>query len=120
MAIFWIRWKERKISVMKVKDSNIFLVPNNPHMVHLATIQDGLREFIVMYCRQGPQKGKCYIEEVVLHSTDWSKDVFANLKFIEDDNLAFDLAKFVEDKGLTDIKKRTEELIDQNKLGIIT
>ena len=68
-----------------------------------------------MSCIRGPQAGKCYIEEVVLESKDFSKDVFANCKFIADDNLAFDLAKFAEEQGLTDMKKRFNELGDRGK-----
>lgn len=98
---------------MKVKDSNIFPLPNNPHMLHLGTIMDGLHEYIVMVCIQGQYAGKCYIEEVVLTTIDFSKDVFANLKFISDDNLAFDLAKFAEEKGLTDVKRRLQEIVDR-------
>ncbi len=100
----------------KVKNSNLFKLPNNPHMLHLATISYGLREFIAMVCIQGPHFGKCYIEEVVLNTVDWKTDVFANLKFIDDDNLAFDLAKYCEDKGLTDMKKRMNELGDTGRL----
>lgn len=101
----------------KVKDSNLFLMPGNPHMMHLATVVDGLREYVVMTCINGPHKGKTYIEEVVLNTVDWTNDVFANLKFIADDNLAFDLAKFVEEKGLSDIGKRTNELGDRGLLS---
>lgn len=101
----------------QVKDSNIFPLPNNGHMLHLATITYGLREFIVMTCVRGPAKGNCYIEEVVLTSVDYSKDVFANFKFIDDDSLAFDLAKFAEEQGITDMKKRTQELQDLKKLS---
>ena len=100
----------------KVKDKNLFQVPGNPHMIHLGTIGYGLREFIVMACIQGPQYGKCYIEEVVLESKDFNKDVWANCKFIQDDNLAFDLAKFAEENGLTDMKKRFNELGERGKL----
>jgi hypothetical protein len=89
-------------------------------MLHLGTIEYGLREFIVMTCIQGPQKGNTYIEEVVLTNVDYTKDVFANCAFIEDDNLAFDLAKFAEETGLTDMKKRTEELGDTGRLSWIT
>jgi hypothetical protein len=103
-----------------VKDSNLFKLPNNPHMMHLATISYGLREFIVMACIEGNHKGKCYIEEVVLESRDFSKDVWANCKFISDDNLAFDLAKFAEDKGLTDMKKRFNELNEKGKMNWLT
>lgn len=101
----------------KIKDSNLFLMPGNQHILHLATISYGLREFIIMAAIKGPQQGKCYIEEVVLENRDFSKDVWANCKFIQDDNLAFDLAKFSEDKGLTDMKKRFEELGDIGKFG---
>ena len=100
----------------QVKDSNIFRIPNNQHLLHLATISYGLREFIVMVCIEGVHSGKCYIEEVVLNTVDYSKDVFANLKFIDDDNLAFDLAMFAQDKGLTDVKKRMNELGETNRL----
>jgi hypothetical protein len=106
--------------MFKVKDSNLFQLPNNPHMLHLGTIGYGLREFIVMACITGQHSGKCYIEEVVLNTIDFSKDVFANLKFVSDDNLAFDLAKFAEEKGLTDVKRRMQELSDMGKLGWLT
>lgn len=101
----------------QVKDTNLFLVPGNPHMLHLGTIAYGLREFIVMACLKGPTAGSCYIEEVVLESRDFSKDVFANCKFISDDNLAFDLAKFAEDKKITDMKLRFEELKARGNFG---
>ena len=78
-------------------------------MVHLGTISSGLKEFIVMICVQGEHLGKCYIEEVVLNSVDWSQDVFANLKFISDDNLANDLAAFANEQKLTDIPTRIKE-----------
>ena len=45
-------------------------------------------------------QGKVYIEEVVLNSVDFSKDIFASCKFISDENLAHDLAAFVQEKGL--------------------
>ena len=99
----------------KVKNSNIFPIPKNPHMLHLGTIEYGLREFIVMLCVWGEKSGKCYIEEVVLTTVDYTKDVFANLKFIQDDNLANDLAMFAEQNGLTDIKRVKETLIDRRK-----
>ena len=70
-----------------------------------------------MHCTSGPAQGNTYIEEVVLTSVDFSKDVYANCKFIDDDNLAYDLAKFVEDKQLVDTKKIAEELIDRGKFG---
>lgn len=103
-----------------VKNSNLFKVPGNAHMLHLATIGYGLREFIVMACIKGPHSGKCYIEEVVLESRDFSKDVWANCKFIADDNLAYDLAKFADEQGLTDLKKRYNELGDTGRMSWIT
>ena len=106
----------------KVKDSNLFRMPNNPNYLHLATISYGLQEFVAFVCIAGSEedKGKCYIEKVTLSSYDPAKMVWANLEWIEDDNLAFDLAKFCEDKGLTDIPKRLNELGDTGRLGWIT
>ena len=95
-----------------VKSDTMFKLPNNPHLIHLATIMYGLREFIVMICRGPLCEGKVYIEEVVLTSVDYQKDVFANLKFIDEDNLAFDLAKFADSKGLLDMEKRLGQDIE--------
>lgn len=91
-------------------------------MLHLGTIEYGLREFVVFTCiaKGTPYFGKTYIEEVVLTSQDFSKDITAHCKFIEDDSLAFDLAKFAEEQGITDMKKRTQELLETNKLGWLT
>lgn len=84
-------------------------------MLHLGTIGSGLREYIVFTCITGPHKGKTYIEEVVLESKDFTKDVFANLKFISEDALAEDLAHFAEQSGITDMKARAEELISTGR-----
>ncbi len=73
-----------------------------------------------MVCISGPHAGKCYIEEVVLSTIDFASDVFASCKFIDDDNLAFDLAKFADMQGLTDMKKRTNEIIDQGNFKWLT
>jgi len=73
-----------------------------------------------MACVHGPQKGKTYIEEVVLNTVDWTSDVFANLKFIDDDNLAFDLAKYAEENGLTDMKKVAERLFSTGRQSWLT
>lgn len=90
-------------------------------MLHLGTISYGLREFIVFTCiAPGKFYGKTYIEEVVLTSQSFSEDVTAHCKFIEDDNLAFDLAKYAEEQGLTDMKKRANELLELQKLGWLT
>lgn len=71
-------------------------------MLHIATISYGLREFVVMLDHTTQSM---YIEEIVLESVDFSNDVWANMKFIDDDELAFDLAKFAEDLQLTDMKR---------------
>ena len=86
-------------------------MPGNLHMVHLGTISYSLREFVIMFCIAGEHQGNCYIEEVVLNSIDWTNDVFANLKFIKEHNLAFDLAKFAEEEKLTDMALRMLELV---------
>jgi hypothetical protein len=96
----------------KIKNSDLFLLPGNNHMLHLATIGSGLREFIVMMCVRDPHwvtpdsrqsyRGRIYIEEAVLESKDFSKDVWANLKFIAEDNLANDLANFAQEHHLLD------------------
>ena len=99
----------------KVINSNLFRIPGNTHMLHLGTIAYGLREFLVMTCIEGEHKGKTYIEEVVLNTVDWTKDVFANLKFIDEDALAYDIAKFAEEKNLTNVPERLGELIDSGK-----
>lgn len=102
-----------------VKNTDMFLLPGNPHMLHIATIGYGLREFIVMLDRNTQ---KMYIEEVVLETKDFSNDVWANMKFIQDDELAFDLAKFAEDKKLIDMKRIQEtlwEIEQRNKIPLL-
>lgn len=97
----------------KLKNSNIFPMPGgNEHMVHMGTIAMGMREFVVMIDRQTQ---KAYIEEVVMTSLSWKEDITAHCKFIDDDNLAHDLAGFVEEHGLLDMKKIMNELIDKGK-----
>jgi hypothetical protein len=96
-----------------IKNKNIFPMPGNGHLLHMATVGYGLREFIVMVGVQGNIKGKAYIEEAVLTTVNYSEDVFANLKFIDDDNLANDLAAWVMDKGLLDMKERGHEAFEQ-------
>ena len=109
----------------QVKNSNIFPVPGNTHMLHLGTIEYGFQEFIVMLGCSNPSKwadcvNKVYIEEVVLTSQDLKDDVTGHCKFIEDDNLAHDLAKYAEEQGLTDVRKRLDELGDRSKISWIT
>ena len=88
-------------------------MPGNSHLIHMATIGYGLREFIVMIGVIGAVKGKAYIEEAVLTTISYDEDVFANLKFIDDNNLAEDLAKWAQDKGLLDLKERGFESFEQ-------
>lgn len=102
----------------KLKDSNIYPMPGSQDQaLHLGTIGHGLREYVVFTYVHGPAQGNTYIEEVVLNTVDWQRDVFANLKFIEEDSLAFDLARFAEEKGLTDPKKLAQVLMDRGKFG---
>ena len=93
----------------KLKDTNLFLMRGNPHMLHVATIEYSMREFVLMLCRQN---AKQYIEEVVLQSADDTGNVWANVKYIEDDQLAEDLAAFCEEQGIRDMKKIAEKCID--------
>jgi hypothetical protein len=86
-----------------VKNYDIFKLPGNRHMLHLGTIGYGLREFVVMYCTGGEKAGNMYIEEAVLHSVDFSKDVYAGFKFIKDDNLARELAAYASEKNMTNM-----------------
>lgn len=95
-----------------VTATNLFLLPGNPHMIHLGTIRGGLKEYIVM---QDRRNRKTYIEEVIINNSEMNTDAWASFKFIEDDNLALDLAKFAEEKKLIDMKRITEFLIDQGK-----
>ena len=104
----------------KLKNSNIFPLPGNPHMLHLGTIGYSLREFILMLGIAGPARGKFYIEEIVLESIDFAKDVYASCKFIDDDELAKDLAEFADEHGLRDMKKISDKLIDTGDIAWLT
>ena len=106
---------------MKVKNGDIFkFPPPNHHMIHLGTIEDGLREYVVLLCKDGSHQGKVYIEEVVLNTVDYTTDVFANCKFIEDDNLAQELANFAAEKGLTDQERVIGQLYETGRSSWIT
>lgn len=96
----------------KLKDTELFVMPGNPHMLHLGTIEYGFREFICMVDRNTT---KTYIEEVSLQTADNTGNVWCNLKFIEDDDLAFDLAMFCQDKGVTDMIAVANKLHAQGK-----
>lgn len=103
-----------------VKNTDIFPMPGASDYIHMASVSYGLREFVAFVCVRGQRQGSCYIEEVVLVSNSTTEDVVANLKFIDDDNLAFDLSKFLEDRKLLDIKERMGELLDRGKMHWIT
>ncbi len=77
---------------MKILNSDRFSLPGtNGRFTHLATVQDGLHEFLCMY---DLLEHKCYIEEVI----------GGQLCFIEDDNVAKDIADFLCEKNITNIK----------------
>ena len=99
----------------RVKNSDIFKLPSNSHMLHLGTIGSGLREFVVMYCTHGPKSGHMYIEEAVLTSVDFSKDIFAHFKFIKDGDLARELALFASTNKLTDMKHIADRLFSTGR-----
>ena len=99
-----------------LKDTNLFLCPGNEHMIHLASIAYGFREFLCMLDRR---TSKVYVEEVVLEGSDNKGNIFANLKFIEDDNLAFDLAKFLDENKVIDMKRVNNYLLDQKKNWLV-
>lgn len=102
-----------------IKNSDLFLLPGNPHMLHLATIGYGLREFVAFVCIKNPPLselngvsyvGNCYIEEAVLESKDLTHDVFAHLKFIDDNSLAHDLAKFATEHNILNIPEQLNKI----------
>lgn len=93
-------------------------MPNSMgRLLHLGTIEYGLREFVVML---SPSDAKIYIEEVVLNTVDFSNDVFANCKHVDDDNLFNDLSMFAQEKGLTDMARLANRLIEQGKMSWLT
>lgn len=96
---------------MKITNSSIFPLPYNTDFIHLGTILDNGKEYFVFVSVRGSCKGKCYIEE--FHS------ISNSLTFIEDDNLAIDLARFAEEKGITDIPKRITELGETKRLWLL-
>jgi hypothetical protein len=86
-------------------------------MIHLATIQYGLKEFIVMLDRRNQ---KVFIEEVVVNNINSNDDTWASFKFIQDDSLALDLAKFCEEQKIIDMKRVSDYLIDQGRIAWLT
>ncbi len=77
---------------MKITDSNRYFLPNtNGRFVHLATVQNSIKEYI---CFFDLQDRRCYIEDITT----------GNLEFIQDDELAKELSEFLFDNHITDIK----------------
>jgi hypothetical protein len=103
-----------------ITDSNVYPIDKNPHMLHICSLQRGLREYWVMLCVQGEHKGKCYIEELVPNTSSFKDDIFGNFKFIEDDDLALELAQFAQEHKLIDVAEKAAELADQGKLHWLT
>jgi hypothetical protein len=98
--------------MIRITDKNIYPIPGNPHMLHLATLSKGLRDFWVMLAVAGQCKGKCYIEEYVPTTVSWSDDIFGNFKFIQSDEEAEELTRFAEHHKLTDISERASEMCE--------
>ncbi len=77
---------------MKLSDtSRYYLNGTNKRFLHLATVLDNIREYICIY---DLVEQKCYIEQVI----------GTQLTFIEDDKVAEEIARFLSDKHVTDIK----------------
>lgn len=99
----------------RVLNTELEIIPGNPHMLHVATIGWGLRMFIVMLDIWNSRR-RIYIEELVTESFDFTKDIWGHFRFIDDDQLAWDLAKFSEEKGFLDMKKLEEKIIERTNL----
>jgi hypothetical protein len=77
---------------MKLINTNRFyLKGTNNQFLHIATVQDGLHEYMAFY--------DCINKKLYLESIDGGK-----LEYIEDDQLAKDLADFLFDKNITNLK----------------
>ena len=77
---------------LKLIDSDTYPLPNTKdRFYHLATLTKGFREFM---CLHDNLKGKTYIEETTTGS----------LQFIQEELLVEEIARFLEDKGITKFK----------------
>lgn len=76
---------------MKLINSNRFFLPGQSRFLHLATVHDGVREFICF--ADTLEVNKVYIEEVT----------GGHLSFIEDDALAEALANFLRELTILDM-----------------
>jgi len=72
---------------IKLINSNIFDLPGAPGWVHLATLQNNLREYM---CFRDTVSGKIYIEGIT----------GGCLEFLEDDSLAKELYDYLVYKGI--------------------
>lgn len=80
---------------MKLIDTNrYFLKGTNDRFLHLASIQDGLQEYICLYDVHTTQM---YIERIT----------GGHMEFIEDDSLAAALEHFLRRHGVLDISNPT-------------
>lgn len=78
---------------MKLVNTNRFILAGtNNRFLHVATIVDGLHEFMCMY---DLYTQKLYIEEIT----------GGHLEFIQDDALANALAEFLRESGVLDANK---------------
>jgi hypothetical protein len=88
----------------KLINTRTFGLPpdNGVYATHLATVMWGMREFV--YFRID-STGQTYIEEVILRPNyALGGKIIAKYKLIEDDDLWQDLAEFLREKGLTEMK----------------
>lgn len=80
---------------MKLINTNKFyLKGTNNRFLHLATIEDGPKEYMCFYDKR---TSSMYIEEIT----------GGTLMFIQDEQLAFELTKFLEYNKVIDISKPT-------------
>jgi hypothetical protein len=97
---------------IRLLDKNIQLIPGNAHMLRLARLSRGLKEYWLMICIAGLHSGKCYIEEYVPTTVSFSEDIYGHFKFIQDDEEAEELARFCQEHKLSDIAERSSEMVE--------
>lgn len=105
--------------MIRLLDKNIESIPGNPHMLRLARLQKGLKEYWLMLCISGPEQGRCYIEEYVPTTVSFSEDIYGHFKFIKDDEEAGELAAFCHEHKLTDLEERTGEIFESQLRNIV-
>lgn len=103
-----------------LKDTNIFPMDSNPHMLHIATVGYGLRDFVCMLCIMGSKANNLYIEELVPTTNSSVEDIYGNFKFIDDDDLATELAMFLAMHNITSIDKIASILAETKRIGWLT